>query len=247
MYYIVSDWVDESSFRRTRPASATAASRPAAPLRTAGSMSTMDVLAPYRVGCRMTGARVQVLLFAAAPEDPDAVREAVPGDQPAGWWTSPVCWATTLLERTDEPGRFVVVSEWRSLDAFLACERSPGHRPATAALRRTTIDDRCLVRCLPGGGGVPRLKPRRRAVSIREGSEVDAAFPGGPGPGASTAAPARVRRPPWWAPTASSVSTWPSAARDRCGDGRIHQAAELCWPAEGPTGRSDRHRLLPGQ
>jgi heme-degrading monooxygenase HmoA len=82
----------------------------------------------------MTGARVQVLLFAAAPEDPDAVREAYQAIS-RRLVDTPGLLGNTLLERTDEPGRFVVVSEWRSLDAFLAWERSPGHRPATAALR----------------------------------------------------------------------------------------------------------------
>jgi heme-degrading monooxygenase HmoA len=78
--------------------------------------------------------RIQVLLFVAAPDDPDAVREAYEAisRQLSG---TPGLLRNTLLERTDEPGRFVVVSEWQCLKAFLEWERSPGHRPVTTPLR----------------------------------------------------------------------------------------------------------------
>jgi len=78
--------------------------------------------------------RVHVLLFAAAPDEPAAVHSAYHeiSRQLSG---TPGLLRNTLLERTDTPGRFVVVSEWESLDAFDRWERGPTHRPVTAPLR----------------------------------------------------------------------------------------------------------------
>lgn len=78
--------------------------------------------------------RVQVLLFAAAPGDPGAVRAAyhrISGEL-AG---TPGLLRNTLLEGTDRPDTFVVVSEWASLAAFRSWEQGPGHRQVTAPLR----------------------------------------------------------------------------------------------------------------
>lgn len=78
--------------------------------------------------------KVSVLLFAAAPERPDEVTSAYHriSRELAG---TPGLLRNALLEQVDEPGRFVVVSEWSSLDAFREWERGSAHRQVTAPLR----------------------------------------------------------------------------------------------------------------
>jgi heme oxygenase (mycobilin-producing) len=82
----------------------------------------------------MTTGRVQVLLFAAAPDTPVAVHEAYHhiSRQLAG---TPGLLHNTLLEKADTSGSFVVVSEWESLEAFRSWEEGPEHRGVTAPLR----------------------------------------------------------------------------------------------------------------
>jgi heme-degrading monooxygenase HmoA len=82
----------------------------------------------------MTTGRVLVLLFAAAPDDPDAVPAAYHdiSRQLAG---TPGLLGNTLLENLDGGGGFVVVSEWASLAAFRTWEQGADHRLVTAPLR----------------------------------------------------------------------------------------------------------------
>lgn len=83
----------------------------------------------------MTAPRVHVLLYAAAPADePGAVRTAY-HDISARLHGTAGLVRNALLEHVDGSGRFVVLSEWSSMDAFQAWERTAGHRTATAPLR----------------------------------------------------------------------------------------------------------------
>lgn len=82
----------------------------------------------------MTEAGVCVLLFATAPDGDGAVAEAyhtISRDLQG----TPGLRSNALLELVDGPGRFVVLSEWSSLDAFRAWESGPEHRQVTAPLR----------------------------------------------------------------------------------------------------------------
>ncbi|MDF5755369.1 antibiotic biosynthesis monooxygenase family protein [Spongiactinospora sp. TRM90649] len=82
----------------------------------------------------MTG-RVRILLwYRVPPESAGTVTSAYHaiGDSLAG---TPGLLRTELWRYPDDPGAFVVTSEWASREAFDSWERSPGHRPATAALR----------------------------------------------------------------------------------------------------------------
>jgi heme-degrading monooxygenase HmoA len=92
-----------------------------------------------------------VLLFAAAPSDgPDAVADAYHriSRSLAG---TPGLVRNALLQLVDEPGRFVVLSEWTSLEAFRAWEEGADHRRLTAPLR--PYQDRSMS----GGYGVYRV------------------------------------------------------------------------------------------
>ena len=82
----------------------------------------------------MSAGRVQVLLFAAAPDTPAAVHEAYHhiSRRLAG---TPGLVQNTLLEKADAPGSFVVVSVWENLAAFQRWESGPRHRTVTAPLR----------------------------------------------------------------------------------------------------------------
>ncbi len=83
----------------------------------------------------MTPRRVQVLLYAAAPAgDPDAVWTAY-HDISARLAGTVGLVRNALLEKVDGSGRFVVLSEWYSMDAFRDWEATAGHRVATAPLR----------------------------------------------------------------------------------------------------------------
>ena len=75
-----------------------------------------------------------VLLFAAAPDRSDAVEEAYHRISRSLLGT-PGLLRNTLLEHVGEPGRFVVFSEWATLDAFQTWEQGPDHRRLTAPLR----------------------------------------------------------------------------------------------------------------
>ena len=78
--------------------------------------------------------RVSVLVFATAPDGPDAVVEAYHRISQALTGT-PGLLRNTLLELIDGPDRFVVLSEWVSLEAFRTWERGAEHRQVTAPLR----------------------------------------------------------------------------------------------------------------
>jgi heme oxygenase (mycobilin-producing) len=81
-----------------------------------------------------TGQRVRVLLFLSAPHAPQAVADAYHRVSRA-LAATPGLLHNSLLEDIDCPGRFIVVSEWASIEAFRAWEEGPDHRAATAPLR----------------------------------------------------------------------------------------------------------------
>jgi heme-degrading monooxygenase HmoA len=80
----------------------------------------------------VTGGRIRVLLFLAAPAA--TVTEAYHrvSQRLAG---TPGLARNVLLENLAAPGRFIVESEWDSVEAFRAWEDGPDHREATAPLR----------------------------------------------------------------------------------------------------------------
>ncbi len=83
----------------------------------------------------MTPRRVHVLLYAAAPAgDPDAVWSAYHDISTRLAGTIGLV-RNALLEQVDGSGRFVVLSEWSSMDAFRDWEATAGHRVVTAPLR----------------------------------------------------------------------------------------------------------------
>jgi heme-degrading monooxygenase HmoA len=90
-----------------------------------------------------------VLLFVSAPA-PDAVADAYHGVSQSLAGT-PGLVRNALLELVDAGDRFVVLSEWESLDAFRAWESGTDHRRLTAPLR--PYHDRSMA----GGYGVYRV------------------------------------------------------------------------------------------
>jgi heme oxygenase (mycobilin-producing) len=94
--------------------------------------------------------RVSVLLFATAPNEPGAVAAAYHRIS-RGLAGTPGLLRNALLELVDGPGRFVVLSEWASLDAFRTWEDGTEHRQLTAPLR--PYHDTSLA----GGFGVYRV------------------------------------------------------------------------------------------
>jgi heme-degrading monooxygenase HmoA len=93
---------------------------------------------------------ITVLLFAAAPDEPDAVTDAYHGISRSLAGT-PGLLRNSLLQLLDAPHRFVVMSEWASLAAFEEWERGTAHRRLTAPLR--PFHDRSMT----GGFGVYRV------------------------------------------------------------------------------------------
>jgi heme oxygenase (mycobilin-producing) len=98
----------------------------------------------------MTGPQVAVLLFAVAADGPDAVTGAYHtiSQSLAG---TPGLLGNTLLEMVDPPGRYVVMSQWESLEAFRQWEEGADHRQLTAPLR--PYHDRSMG----GGYGIYRV------------------------------------------------------------------------------------------
>ncbi|OLT25797.1 antibiotic biosynthesis monooxygenase [Actinomadura sp. CNU-125] len=91
----------------------------------------------------MTG-RLRVLLHATAPEeDPGAVEHAYHRISRALAGT-PGLLGNELLTSALEPGRFIVMSEWESAEAFRTWEEGAGHRGTTAPLR--PYQDRAMDR-----------------------------------------------------------------------------------------------------
>jgi heme-degrading monooxygenase HmoA len=79
--------------------------------------------------------RVCVMVRASAPAgDPAAVEKAYHEVSQALEGTSGLI-GNVLLRCVDEPGSFVVLSEWQDLDAFRSWENGDDHRAATAPLR----------------------------------------------------------------------------------------------------------------
>jgi heme-degrading monooxygenase HmoA len=81
------------------------------------------------------GTGAWVLLFATAPEAPGAIADAY-HEISRNLTGTPGLRRNALLELTSGQGRFVVLSEWESLDAFRAWEGGPVHRGLTAPLRQ---------------------------------------------------------------------------------------------------------------
>ncbi|PZG35028.1 antibiotic biosynthesis monooxygenase [Spongiactinospora gelatinilytica] len=83
----------------------------------------------------MTGPRVRVLVYAAAPDgSKDALTDAYHhiSQELSG---TPGLLGNELLCSLTEPGGFLVMSEWDSLDSFRAWEEGTRHRQTTAPLR----------------------------------------------------------------------------------------------------------------
>lgn len=87
------------------------------------------------MGTKTSPNRVRVLLWCReSVTDPGAVRRAYReiNDRLAG---TPGLLGSELLRSEIEPGAVAVLSEWVSMAAFLAWEKGPDHRDATAPLR----------------------------------------------------------------------------------------------------------------
>jgi heme-degrading monooxygenase HmoA len=77
----------------------------------------------------------RVLIFYRAPaSDPEAVERAYHDISPQMKGT-PGLRRNELLRDVTEPDRYVVCSEWESLEAFQAWESGPDHRGRTSPLR----------------------------------------------------------------------------------------------------------------
>jgi heme oxygenase (mycobilin-producing) len=98
----------------------------------------------------VTRPSVAVLLFVAAPDEPDAVADAYHRISRSLTGTMGLL-RNTLLQLVDAPDRFVVMSEWESLSAFRSWEEGTAHRGVTAPLR--PYHDRSMA----GGFGVYRV------------------------------------------------------------------------------------------
>jgi heme-degrading monooxygenase HmoA len=78
--------------------------------------------------------RVRVLVYAGAPGDATAVEDAYHTVSRALEGT-PGLVGNALLRGVHDPSAYVVMSEWRDLEAFRAWERGAEHRDVTAPLR----------------------------------------------------------------------------------------------------------------
>ncbi|MGC5021004.1 antibiotic biosynthesis monooxygenase family protein [Micromonospora sp. DT47] len=81
-------------------------------------------------------ARVRVLIHAAAPPTEQGAVEEAYHRISADLAGTPGLLGNELLRLADDPGRFVVMSEWESLAAFRSWEAGASHRGTTAPLRR---------------------------------------------------------------------------------------------------------------
>lgn len=140
VYYIVSDWTDERSFREFEhsPAHVTHRER-LHPYRSGGSMSTMRLVrymagAASRPGGLAAGPGVQVAVWHRAA-DAAAIEDAyrLVSKRLAG--TAGLL-GNRLLRSLTDPASYLIQSEWQDLGAFTAWERTPGHPEATAPLRQ---------------------------------------------------------------------------------------------------------------
>jgi heme oxygenase (mycobilin-producing) len=79
--------------------------------------------------------RVRILVFAKAAEaDAPALEAAYRRISPGLAGTAGLL-GNELLNDPDDPGGYVVMSEWESLAAFHAWEQGPAHQAATSPLR----------------------------------------------------------------------------------------------------------------
>ncbi len=77
----------------------------------------------------------RLVMYLRAPEgDPAPIHEAY---QQIPWVTTPTPGLTgcTLLRDVDEPDRFMLVSDWESLEAYRTWQESPEHQEKPSALR----------------------------------------------------------------------------------------------------------------
>jgi len=96
--------------------------------RSSGGVSTMSDFGD--------STRVRVLVYAAAPSGEPAAVEAAYHQISRDLAGTPGMLRNELLRAADDPGAFVVMSEWESLAAFRSWEEGAAHREATAPLRR---------------------------------------------------------------------------------------------------------------
>lgn len=139
VYYVISDWTDEASFRSYEH-SAVHAEHLARlrPHRANGEMSTMSVICgvPRATSAQASAERVRVVIYAAAPEsDPDGVEQAYHEISTALRGVPGLLGNELLREMGPDHARFVVMSEWESLAAFQRWEQGANHRDTTAPLR----------------------------------------------------------------------------------------------------------------
>jgi heme oxygenase (mycobilin-producing) len=83
----------------------------------------------------MSEGRVHVLLYARSPQDrPEAVEEAY-HEISRSLSGTPGLLGNRLLRDLGGDGAFVVISEWRDVEAFRTWEQGANHRGTTAPLR----------------------------------------------------------------------------------------------------------------
>jgi heme oxygenase (mycobilin-producing) len=80
-------------------------------------------------------ARLRVLLYATAPEEDSGAVERAYHEISEALAGTPGLLGNELMSSALEPGRFIVMSEWESPEAFKIWEEGAGHRGTTAPLR----------------------------------------------------------------------------------------------------------------
>jgi heme-degrading monooxygenase HmoA len=79
--------------------------------------------------------RVHVLVYASAPGDDAEAVEAAYHAISSALDGTPGLLGNVLMRSLADPSSFVVMSEWRDLEAFRAWEETASHRDVTAPLR----------------------------------------------------------------------------------------------------------------
>lgn len=140
VYYIISDWTDEPSFRDFEHSPEHVTHRELLhPYRSGGTMSTMHIVhsLPGAAG-RPSGPAGSAGLHVAVwhrGTDAAAIDDAyrLVSGRLAG--TAGLL-GNRLLRSLTDPASYLIQSEWQDLDAFTAWESTPGHPEATAPLRQ---------------------------------------------------------------------------------------------------------------
>lgn len=91
-----------------------------------------------------SGTRYRVLFFIRVrPEDQEAFRRAY---EQIRWDVArvPGHLRDQLCQSTQDPGEWLITSEWASEDAFLAWERDPAHREMVAPMIKYTTERQSL-------------------------------------------------------------------------------------------------------